>query len=563
MTFLEPFAVYLIFLLLISLIGRGSVILYQKISKKYFKKILGIEIFYLYIFIGLFVASNIIFILNFFIPSNSKFVLVMLLLIIFLNLFRISKIKLDIQKILILFSTPLVASIYNNNGSTDSFMYHFANQKIIYHEKIVIGISNLTTTLGYGSLFEYISSLLWIGENYMYVQLVNLALIASLFHLLIFMFSSNKNLLKNSSILILIVGFLDNFGFSGGRNGFIFIQEVGKFDSSFGIIFLFSFLVIMIIAFEKNIKDYEIHFSFLLITFLLQIKPFGYILFLPLIFVLLLKKDKALLLNIFNNYLFFIINSLWILKSFLNTSCLVYPIQITCFSNMSWHFPNQAKYISFIATSNNRNPNKYVQEIFNFEWIFEFWLKENYSYILNSFFTILLLLVVFKQKNILKLKNEEKILLIFCFLYLFMWFFLFPNYRFIVGYLLSFYLILFSRQLNLPIKNIFRIFYNKNIFYGMLVVVFLFTVRIDSYKTFFENYNLNLKEKYTLSPQSYIKKNDSFGYIPENFYCFTNTECSISGQKINKLYKYTYKIYEPINKELHTLFINKNNKKGM
>ena len=30
MTFLEPFAVYLIFLLLISLIGRGSVILYQK-----------------------------------------------------------------------------------------------------------------------------------------------------------------------------------------------------------------------------------------------------------------------------------------------------------------------------------------------------------------------------------------------------------------------------------------------------------------------------------------------------------------------------------------------------
>ena len=97
--------------------------------------------------------------------------------------------------------------------------------------------------------------------------------IGAFYHLLIHLFNNKSYYFKNLSLLILIVGFIDNFGFDGGRNGFIFIQEVGKFDASFGIVFFICFLIITLINYQKILTSTEIHFAFLAVTFLSQIKP--------------------------------------------------------------------------------------------------------------------------------------------------------------------------------------------------------------------------------------------------------------------------------------------------
>ena len=94
------------------------------------------------------------------------------------------------------------------------------------------------------------------------------------YHLLIHLFNNKSYYFKNLSLLILIVGFIDNFGFDGGRNGFIFIQEVGKFDASFGIVFFICFLIITLINYQKILTSTEIHFAFLAVTFLSQIEAF-------------------------------------------------------------------------------------------------------------------------------------------------------------------------------------------------------------------------------------------------------------------------------------------------
>ena len=42
------------------------------------------------------------------------------------------------------------------------------------------------------------------------------------------------------SLSVLIYGFLDNFGFNGGKNGFIEVESIAKQDTPFAIMFILS-----------------------------------------------------------------------------------------------------------------------------------------------------------------------------------------------------------------------------------------------------------------------------------------------------------------------------------
>ena len=47
------------------------------------------------------------------------------------------------------------------------------------------------------------------------------------------------------NIFIIFYGILDNFGVNGGRNGYIYLQSIGKFDNAFAIVFtIFNLLII-------------------------------------------------------------------------------------------------------------------------------------------------------------------------------------------------------------------------------------------------------------------------------------------------------------------------------
>lgn len=556
MTFIETTLIYLLTYSLFVFVGRGFFIIYSKLSKQEVDELFKIDKFYFYLYTGVFVVSNLIFILNFFFPSKSKFLIFIIFSFLIANFFRIPKKSFNKNKLIFIFTTPVVVSIFNNNGSTDSFMYHFVNQKIIFEEKIILGLSNLTETLGYTSIFEYISSIFWLDNVYTYVQLINLLFIGAFYHFIFYLFNKKNYYFKNLSLLILIIGIIDNFGFDGGRNGFIFIQEVGKFDASYGIVFFICFLILVLINYQKILSSIEIHFAFLAVTFLSQIKPFGYILFLPLLLIIYNKIKLKVFNFLFRNYIFLLINFLWLIKSVLINSCIVYPVQFTCFKNLPWHFPGQAKLISLKAISNNRDPNVGLQSIGNANWVTNYWINENISYFLNILLTLFVLFIIFKNKNKLIVNFNDLNLIVFSIGYVALWFVYFPNYRFATGYFLSLYLIIFSRKLLYPINSFFKVFYNKNVFYVLITFCLLFTVRVDSYKSLILNYSDDINVRYTIPDQNYINKLDSFGVYPENFYCYVNTECSISDQKIKKKMLYNYKIYSPINKSVNVDILN-------
>ena len=83
----------------------------------------------------------------------------------------------------------LVHNTVHNNPSQDANMYHFIYNLIFTKNYFD---SNFDPLYGLSSIFDYIASSFWIGNNYGFIQLLNLVVIASFFNFLYFNITSNK-----------------------------------------------------------------------------------------------------------------------------------------------------------------------------------------------------------------------------------------------------------------------------------------------------------------------------------------------------------------------------------
>ena len=68
--------------------------------------------------------------------------------------------------------------------------------------------------------------------------------------------------------MILIFSLLYNFGFGGGRNGYLYIQSVGKQDVAIAIIYFLVSIFILYSLKEKKFSNNEIVFLTLVLLFL-------------------------------------------------------------------------------------------------------------------------------------------------------------------------------------------------------------------------------------------------------------------------------------------------------
>ena len=188
--------------------------------------------------------------LNFFINLSSQFVVIFLLTIFIIAFFKNFKI---IRNFYVFYFniTVLLISSTNIGISKDASLYHLQNQAWIREEKIVFGLSNLNPYIGYSSIMEYINSLFWMGNNYIFVHLVSLIIFGALFEIVFKLINASSSYLNNLGYIFLVIGFFDNVGFDGGRNGFIFIQETFKYDHIFAVI---SFCDNFIIFYLNKIK---------------------------------------------------------------------------------------------------------------------------------------------------------------------------------------------------------------------------------------------------------------------------------------------------------------------
>ena len=175
--------------------------------------------------------------------------------------------------IYILIPSILVISTFDINFNYDAGYYHLLHQNWLRSSNLIIGMVNIFWPLGMSSIYEYISAILWFDTSFVLLHFLNLYFI-HFFYLFISdnLINSKNNILRNVSVFMLIYSLIDNFGVGGGRNGFLYIQGVGKQDITVGVLFFYLSIIILLKIKEKNISQTELIILSFIIFLIYQIK---------------------------------------------------------------------------------------------------------------------------------------------------------------------------------------------------------------------------------------------------------------------------------------------------
>ncbi len=532
--------IFLLFYFYLFFVGRGSLILLSRLNQKHSKDINDFksnqDVFFP--IISLFVLGNILFILNFFLPLKStiSFFIIISILFLFINIFDLKRVKINLENTINHLIIPALLSIstYGINFHGDAGMYHLNSQLWLREEPIVFGISNITWAYGFQSIFEYISSVFWIENNFVFLHFLNIIFMVLFFTFLSKnLFQKKNNFLFFSSLFILGFGILDNFGINGGKNGFVVFQSIGKFDMSFAIIFFISALLIFDSLKSNKFINSDFHLIIILCLFAFQLKVFGIYLILPLVYYFYFYS-----LNIFNLfkkiYFYLILLILWITKSLINTSCLIYPIEITCIKNLEWYTAGWVEHLT--------KDVRIFHKSYNFDGSFLFWFSEwksfgeNNTTFINFFGSLILLILVSfifsKRKDIFNKVNI--VFYIYVLFLIFIWLYSSPEIRFGIGIFMLIISTIASPTEELRYKFVKKLVNKTSLTFLIILSTFL-VVRLDSYKQFIENptifYSINIPSI------EYVQNTNSWNVVPkQNIYeCWIKIDCVPAAWTTNKL----------------------------
>jgi len=534
---------------ILFLIGRGIVISFNLKSQDFYflenKKFINLEFKYFYTIITLFLIGNFNVFLNFFIPINRNFVLIFLFLFLSLNLKYKPTNIFNLKSFHYFALIPFILSIssYSINLAHDAGLYHLNTQNWIRSEKIVFGLSNLHSRYGYSSIFDYISSSFWLNNNFIFLHFINLIFINLFFYFLLSNLLERKNsTYKDGSFLVIIFGVLDNFGLGGGRNGFLDIEAVTKFDTVFAIMYFFTALGLIELV-KTNLENKE-YFLFLttFLIFTVQLRIFGYTLLF--LYAIYLFRFRSNIINyIYSPLIRFLSISYfsWLAKNFMLTSCLIFPQTFTCLNLFSWS--NKSAAILELDDLKKFHINYSLGENF-FIW-FEKWILKpiNYSVLVN--FLISFFVIFFLNKFLFNKKTQNKdfdyLPFFFVFFSLIVWVLTSPGVRFILG-LLIFSIFMLSNNYE---EFDFRLKFIRKYSQILLLIPFIFSLifllRLDYYSNFLNNY----KEEILLSPPNVEYENNSLGWglvtSDGSANCWIQLECLPKAKKINLIEKNSYK----------------------
>ena len=535
---------FISFHILLYLLGRGFVLALSKIIKLKFEiehTIIGnLGINYYYPIIALFVIGNLTVFINFFSPINTIYIKILFVIFLFINLLDL-RFVFDRDCIVNLGIIPFILSIssYGINIAQDAGLYHLNVQSWIREEKIHFGLSNIHSRYGYSSLFDYISSNFWLDNNFLLIHFINLTFIV-LFFAFIYknLFLKENVFLKNLSILVIIFGILDNLGLSGGKNGFIEIEAVTKYDTPFAIIYFITGCLIINNIFNADYEILPVTVILYLLIFAIQLRIFGVTL-IPLFLILsgrVLKKYG--LIKLLRSALVPVVFVfLWIIKNILITSCLFFPVEELCFQSLPWSDVSSAG----IESSDLKNFHIFFSFDQNFGNWLNSWLSKpiNYNTSINYLISVLFLLTfnfVIYKKSPTKKKSFDYLLVLLCIVTSYLiWILSAPGIRFGLGlFLLS--LSLISIHYNGSNERLSLNDNLKNITLGFLFLVCILLVpRLDAYSSFYNSFEKTIQ--ITPTNISYTDNPLGWGVIPVNAKssCWVNIECMPESRRISKV----------------------------
>ena len=515
-------------------IGRSIVIILD--SRKEFprvdEKIFGVNIYIFYPVLSLFALGNLAVITNFFMPVNSIYPYFWILssFLVILNF----KNKLKIKRLDFLITNFVVPSILSISSYKvwlhyDAGLYHLNNQLWISSHKIIFGLGNVNMWFSWSSIYEYISSLFWFGDNFIFLHFLNIIFFTLFFNFVYFQVTQNKNkFLKYSSLNLILFSILDNFGINGGGNGFLFFQTIGKPDLAFAVIFYISFILLIDSVAKNNFSFSELILLFYSSLFAIQLKAFGLYLIPLLIFYVyklgtfknILKKTKLLSF----------LSLSWVTKNIIISGCIQFPFDLTCFDSLSWYSRGRAN-IASAGIAAEHVAFTFDQQIN--DW-FTQWIEHSKNFQIYTNFAISFLflflfnLLVFKKKKSETI-NSQNFIYIYGFLLFFSWLTTAPNARFgMIVCLVGISLLRFT----FDEKSFFKILINKKIIiYSLISISILLTPRFYAYQEFFNN-PLALSAVKAPIP-TYLPASGGWGVYPkDDNRCWVRIDCMDQNKNI-------------------------------
>ncbi len=534
----------LIFFNIIFFIGRGLNIffeLYFTKNKKY--EYFGIRKDYFYPLFTFFILGNLSFIINFFAPLQNNFLLIIISIFIVFNFKnKVEDLKSD-QLLITNLVIPIILAISSISVGFhyDAPLYHLNTQNWIINEKIVLGISNVYLPLGFASINEYILANFWIQNNFVFQHFVNLSFLNTLFSFIyFFIFKSKSIFYRNVGIFTIFYGFLDNFGINGGRNGFFNIQGIGKVDNNFAVIFFLTSIFLIKLIKKENFESSNLFIISNFVLFSIQLKVYGYGLSVLYIYYLylFLRNTKVSILKVSAVRPSLILGALWLFKDFLKTSCLIYPVEFTCFKKMVWYSSRtpmlsvETREFHNALTLNDGLPT----------WFESFSSKQvDFSIFMNFVISYIFLFFISRLFfNKTKVNRNLKILItLFIFFNLILFLITAPTPRFLIG------LLVFIVSSNALFIKDYKVKINSKFTTYSLSILFLITIGLIPRISDYQNTMLDPLLARTLTPKQieYID-NTGWGVKPlDGEQCWINLECTESDSFLQVSKPWSYMMF--------------------
>lgn len=285
---------------------------------------------------------------NFFTALNIYLTNSLFLISFFLGLVYLIKKKINFIEVLF---AVIISSLFTyKSGVFDDYnLYHLPYMQILNEFKIIFGLSNLHTRFGHVSIFQNISafyknSLMGIDSFVIYAPLlVSITLI-----------HAYKIFRSTSNILIITLSFilLTFFFINANRYG-----NLGNDYPSHGL-FILLVLYILEIKNKNSFKINETFYSLCSIFLICFFAKISFVLSFIILIYIYFRNYNHIKIN-YRYFSFFIFSILiFFLKNIINTSCIIFPIYLTCFSS-DW-LPNKysehsALYVSSISETINKD----------------------------------------------------------------------------------------------------------------------------------------------------------------------------------------------------------------
>ena len=509
---------FLLFLFTFS--GRSLMILFSKsfLNKKSDDiEIQGIDIQIFYPLIGMFLMGNYLNLLNIFQPlkSNLSYLFLLILFVNFYEKVNVNKFR-TFSYVSLLYLVLLVSS-YDINFHYDAGLYHLNNQLWLLESNAIKGFSNIYAAFGVSSIHEYISAFLWIDTTFISLHFINLIFIGSFYSFLVYGLIITKNkLFYAPSLFLLLFSIFDNFGLSGGRNGFINIQSIGKQDVPIGILFLITSALIFSALIQKSFSTDELLVFSLFSLFIFQLKISGFaisFIYLIYLYYFYLDKNKSIYKLTKPLSIYAIFFALWLIKSLIHTGCLVFPFTPSCFSSLEWVNLNYINTIQDVTV--NFSSSYYFNSSF-IDWTNTYFDNEINFVVFSNYLISLALILIIKYIFFDKKKLGKISVLTTSFIFFNIVFFLRfgPDLRYLIGLqmFIIFVIGLYSET---------KVSLNKYLILFLLTSSIVLVPRLQSYKSFnfFDSPSIELpiQEMSNKFERLYPQTGDQ---------CWANIECS-------------------------------------